>query len=136
MSDLAALLLPALGVAVVGYTDNVLDGPGVRRPQPATRSTPTRSCWPWATANLAAGVVQGFPVSSSGSRTVDRATPWAAGASCTRWWRWPSCWPPCCSCGRCSPCSPTAALGALVVYAAIRLVDVAEFRRIAPVPPQ
>ena len=31
---------------------------------------------------------------------------------------------------------PSAALGALVVYAAIRLVDVAEIRRVAAVPPQ
>ena len=82
------------------------------------------------TANLAAGVVQGFPVSSSGSRTLigdslgSRSQlhslvalalvlatllflgPLLAGF-------------------------PTAALGAVVIYAALRLVDVKEFRRIA-----
>jgi sulfate permease, SulP family len=31
----------------------------------------------------------------------------------------------------CWPCFPSAALGALVVYAALRLIDVSEFRRLA-----
>ena len=74
--------------------------------------------------------MQGFPVSSSGSRTAIAAAVGAAPSS--RAW---------------SPCSrtvlavlflrpvlaafPSAALGAVVVYAATRLVDVPEFRRLA-----
>ena len=73
------------------------------------------------------GLLQGFPVSSSGSRTAlgdaagGRTQPYSLVALAAvlavllvarR---------------RCSPCSPTAALGALVVYAAIRLIDVGEF---------
>ena len=73
---------------------------------------------------------RGFPVSSSGSRTVigDR---WAAGARSTRWSRSSV------VAGHAAVPAvparhfPTAALGAVVVYAAVRLVDVAEFRRIA-----
>ena len=128
-SDVAALLLPALGVATVGYTDNVL----------TARAFATRNRYGidantelvgLGIANLAAGSLQGFPVSSSGSRTaigdslgsrsqlhslvalaVVVATLLFLGPVLSQF--------------------PTAALGALVVYAASRLVDVAELRRIA-----
>ena len=69
MSDITSLLLPAVGVTVVSYTDNALTG----------RAFATRNKYPidanqellaLAGANAAAGVMQGFPVSSSGSRTV------------------------------------------------------------------
>jgi SulP family sulfate permease len=68
-SDVQALLLPAVGVTVVAYTDNALTG----------RAFATRNKYPidanqellaLAGANAAAGVMRGFPVSSSGSRTV------------------------------------------------------------------
>jgi len=68
-SDVQALLLPAIGVTVVGYTDNALTG----------RAFATRNKYPLdanqellalAGANAAAGLSGGFPVSSSGSRTV------------------------------------------------------------------
>jgi sulfate permease, SulP family len=125
----AALVLPALGVATVGYTDNVL----------TARAFATRNRYDvdantelvgLGFANLAAGALHGFPVSSSGSRTAigdslgSRSQlhslialafvvatllflgPMLAGF-------------------------PIAALGALVIYAAARLVDVPELRRIA-----
>jgi sulfate permease, SulP family len=69
ISDITSLLLPAVGVTVVSYTDNALTG----------RAFATRNKYPidanqellaLAGANAAAGVMQGFPVSSSGSRTV------------------------------------------------------------------
>jgi sulfate permease, SulP family len=129
LTDLTDLLLPAIGVAVVPYSDNVLTG----------RAFATRNSHPLdadqemlalGAANVAAGLLQGFPVSSSGSRTVIGD-----------------------SLGSRSQLSsivtlllvvvvlfvggpvlaafPTAALGALVVYAALRLIEPAEFRRFA-----
>ena len=75
-------------------------------------------------------LIRGFPVSSSGSRTAS-GTRRAAGPSSTRWSPW---WSSSCILlvGRAVLASfPTAALGAVVIYAAIRLIDIGEFRRIA-----
>jgi sulfate permease, SulP family len=68
-ADLAALLLPAIGVAIVGYSDNVLTARAfaVRRGE-TIRGTPELVAL--GAANLAAGVLHGFPVSSSGGRTA------------------------------------------------------------------
>ena len=41
----------------------------LRRPARRPRSTPTGNCWPWA-RQPGAGLLRGFPVSSSGSRTA------------------------------------------------------------------
>jgi SulP family sulfate permease len=127
-ADLAALLLPALGVALVGYSDNVLTGRAFARD--GQRVDADQELLALGTSNIAAGFLQGFPVSSSGSRT-------AIGAAVG---------------GRSQLASvvtvlvvlavllaggpvlaafPTAALGALVVYAAARLVDGKEFVRFA-----
>jgi high affinity sulfate transporter 1 len=128
-ADLTALLLPAVGVMIVGYTDNVLTA---RAFAGRGRSTvdANQELLALGTANIAAGFVQAFPVSSSGSRTAIAA---ALG-------------------GRTQLYSivalvtvvgtllfgrpllaafPLPALGAIVVYAATRLVDVGEFRRFA-----
>ena len=81
-------------------------------------------------ANLASGVMQGFPVSSSGSRTVigdslgSRSQLYSLVALATVLLTVLFLRPVLAA-------FPTAALGAIVVYAATRLVDVAEFRRIA-----
>ena len=68
-ADLAALLLPAVGVAIVGYSDNVLTARAF-----ATRNgyavDANQELLALGAANVAAGALQGFPVSSSGSRTV------------------------------------------------------------------
>jgi SulP family sulfate permease len=68
-SDFQALLLPAVGVTVVGYTDNALTGRAF-----ASRNKyeidANQELLALAGANAAAGLTQGFPVSSSGSRTV------------------------------------------------------------------
>jgi high affinity sulfate transporter 1 len=128
-ADVASLVLPAIGVAVVGYTDNVL----------TARAFADRNGYELdanaelvglGMANLAAGGMQGFPVSSSGSRTVIGdslgsrsqlhslvaltvvvATLLFLSPVLERF--------------------PTAALGALVIYASLRLIDVRELRRIA-----
>lgn len=127
-SDLAQLILPAVGIAVVGFSDNAL----------TARAFAARHGWhiqantelaALGVTNLAAGALHGFPVSCSGSRTtiadsmnaktqVYSITTLTAVVVVLIGAR-----------GVLSA-FPTAALGALVVYAAIRLVDVPEFRRI------
>ena len=126
--DLALLILPALGLAVVGYTDNILTGRafGDRHREEIDSGQELLAL---AAANVAAGVAQGFPVSSSGSRTAigDAMGARSQGHSIVavvavlltigfagRW----------------LAAFPRPALGALVIWAALQLIDVAEFRRI------
>jgi sulfate permease, SulP family len=128
-ADLVDLLLPAFGVAIVAYSDNVLTG----RAFAAKRSYPLdadQEMLALGAANVASGLLHGFPVSSSGSRTVIGdalggrsqlssivsliavlAVLVVAGPVLSTF--------------------PMAALGALVVFAALRLIDVPEFRRFA-----
>ena len=133
LADYGSLLLPALGVAVVGYTDVVLTGRAFADRGGDRTATPLdadRELLALGGANLASGLVGAFPVSSSGSRTaLGEATGarsqlhsvvvlLAVGAVLLAG-------------GRVLETLPRAALGALVVYAALRLIDVHEFRRIA-----
>lgn len=127
--DLRSLALPAVGIAVVGYTDNVLTARAF-----ASRGRyeidPNQELLALGVANVGAGLVRGFPVSSSGSRTAlgDSAGSrtqlhslvslvalvlvlLVGGTALSNF--------------------PDAALGAIIVFAASRLVDVAEFKRIA-----
>ncbi|WP_330475747.1 SulP family inorganic anion transporter [Terrabacter sp. C0L_2] len=127
--DVWALLPAALGVAVVAYSDNVLTGRafGARHRESIDSNQEFLAL---GGANVASGLLQGFPISSSGSRTVIAD---AMGARtqlhslvslvlvvATLLWLGPV-----------IGAFPTAALGAVVVFAAVRLVDVAELRRIA-----
>ncbi|TDO44282.1 high affinity sulfate transporter 1 [Kribbella sp. VKM Ac-2527] len=129
VGDLGALVLPAFGVALVGYTDVVLTGRAFATKHHAQVDADAELL-ALGTANLTAGAVQGFPVSSSGSRT---AVADAAGAKSQIY-----------SvvvlvtvvltllvAGPLLSTFPKAALGALVIYAALRLVDLAEFKRIS-----
>lgn len=128
---LPELVLPALGVLLVAYTDCILtarafDGP--RGEGPALDAD--QEFFALGAVNLGAGAVQGFPVSSSASRTAlassagagSQAYSLVAGVAVlavllllspllTR--------------------TPSAVLGALVIYAAVRMVDLAGFRRLA-----
>ncbi|PXY36527.1 sulfate transporter [Prauserella flavalba] len=127
--DLATLLLPAVGIAIVGFSDNVLTARafGDRQGQ---RVDANRELAALGAINVSAGLFHGFPVSCSGSRTAlgDAlggrtqlysvvtllwvvVTLLAAGPLLARF--------------------PVAALAALVVYAALRLVELPEFRRMA-----
>ena len=129
ITDLTGLLLPAVGVAIVAYSDNVLTGRAfaTRNKHPLDANQEMLAL---GAANVAAGLLQGFPVSSSGSRTVIGdslgsrsqlssivtlllvvAVLFVGGPVLAAF--------------------PTAALGALVVYAAMRLIEPAEFRRFA-----
>ena len=127
-SDLAALLLPAVGIAIVGYTDNVLTGRafGLRQGQRVDANAEFAAL---SAANIAAGLLQGFPVSSSGSRT---ALGEAMGSRSQLY----SLITLACVvltlllAGPLLASFPSAALGALVIYAAVRLIEVAEIRRI------
>jgi MFS superfamily sulfate permease-like transporter len=127
--DLMTLWLPALGVFMVGYTDNMLTARAFDTGQGAAIDA-NRELLALGAANIGAGLVRGFPVSSSGSRTALAVASGARSQAASL---------VCLACvvgvllflnpllGR----FPTAALGAIVVYAALRLVDVAGFRRLA-----
>ena len=129
--DLAALPVlagSALGVAIVAYTDVILTG----RSFAARRGyeiDPNAELFALGGANLAAGLTGGMPVSSSGSRTAIADSVGgrsqlagivaalsvvvvlvALGGLLARF--------------------PTAALGGLVVYAGLRLIDIAGLRRL------
>ena len=127
--ELAALLPAALGVAIVGYSDNVLTA----RAFAAKRHEAIDSGQEFlalGAANLAAGLFHGFPVSSSGSRTVVGD----AMGSRSQFYSLVAMIMVLLTMLFLSPLLavfPRAALGAVVIYAATRLVDVAELRRIA-----
>ncbi|GAA4542105.1 SulP family inorganic anion transporter [Pseudonocardia xishanensis] len=129
LADYGALVLPALGVAVVGFSDVVLTGRAFAGRDGVTPDA-DRELLALGGTNFASGLLGGFPVSSSGSRT---ALGRAAGARSQLH-----------SIvavlvvvvvlivgGDLLATLPRAALGALVVYAAVRLIELGEFRRIS-----
>jgi sulfate permease, SulP family len=129
ISDLAGLLGPALGVMIVGYVDNVLTARAFAS-RNGYRIDANQELFALGAVNLATGVSQGFPVSSSGSRTVVgdavgsrsqlHSLVAVASVVLALLFLRPV-----------LATFPTAALGAIVIYAALRLIDVAEFRRFA-----
>ena len=129
VADLADMVGPALGVMIVGYVDNVLTARAFAT-RNGYRIDANQELLALGMSNLAAGVAQGFPVSSSGSRTVigdalgsrSQLHSLVALASVVL------------AVLLLRPvleAFPTAALGAIVVYAALRLIDIGEFRRFA-----
>lgn len=127
--DVVALILPAIGISIVAFSDNVLtarafatgDGEDI------DANAELRAL---GAANVGVGLTQGFPVSSSGSRTAlgdavgSRTQLYSMVAvacviTVVLWGRGVLAY------------FPIAALGALVVYAATRLIDLAEYRRLA-----
>jgi SulP family sulfate permease len=128
LTDVRQLLLPALGILVVGYTDNVL----------TARSFATRGGYDidanqeflaLGACNLGSAVAHGFPVSSSASRTAlgdaagSRSQVFSLIAFVTVVMVLLFLRPALAH-------FPIAALGGLVTYAAIRLIDLPEFRRL------
>ena len=73
LADLRGLLPAALGIALVGYTDNVLTARSIAS-RMGYRVDADQELVGLAAANLAAGLTQGIPVSSSASRTAVPAT--------------------------------------------------------------
>jgi len=138
--DLKVLLLAGLGVAVVAYSDNTLIGRAFRpehaegEPVENTDVDPQQELVALSGVHLASGLVGGFPVSSSGSRT---ALAIASGARSQMY----SLVAAVCIvavlffAGPLLSNLPNAALGAVVLYAASKLVSwhdvvrLARFRR-------
>ncbi|MFG1930704.1 SulP family inorganic anion transporter [Mycobacterium sp. NPDC048908] len=128
-AETAALILPALGISIVAFSDNVLTGRAFAAESRAEIDA-NAELRALGVANIATGLSRGFAVSSSGSRTAlahsvgGRTQMYSLVAltlvGATMLW------------GRGVLANfPTAALGALVVYAALRLISVAEYRRLA-----
>jgi SulP family sulfate permease len=126
--DLRELVPAALGIAIVAFTDNILTARAFEA-QNAGGLDSNQELLAIGAANLAVGAAQGFPVSSSGSRTAigdamgSRSQLYSVVALgsvvlAVAFF------------GPILAAFPSAALGAVVVYAALRLVDVPEFRRI------
>jgi high affinity sulfate transporter 1 len=126
--DVIALILPAMGVFIVAYTDNILTARmlAVRHRHHVNSN---RELLALGASNIAAAAVSGFPVSSSasravigeasGARTQVSSLVAAAGVLAVL-----------IGLPGVLASFPVAALGGLVVYAATRLVDVPEFRRL------
>jgi high affinity sulfate transporter 1 len=126
-SEVASLLAPAVGIAVVGYSDNVLTARSFAN-RGGYRIDANQELLSLGLSNIGAGVLRGFPVSSSGSRTSigdslgSRSQLYSLVAM---------------GCvvlvllflGPLLALFPSAALGAIVIYAAIRLIDLPEMRR-------
>ncbi|MEO7351287.1 MAG: sulfate permease [Marmoricola sp.] len=128
LDGVLSLVPAALGVAFVGYTDNILTGRAFAN-RHDERIDAKREMLALGAANLAAGLMHGFPVSSSASRTAighavggrTQLTGLLTAATTVL------------AVFTLRPLLgsfPTAALGAVVVYAALRLIDIAEFRRL------
>jgi sulfate permease, SulP family len=127
--DLGTLLPAALGVTIVAYTDNVVTARAfaARRREVIDARQEFLAL---GAANLGAGLFSGFPVSSSGSRTVIGD----AVGSRTQLYSLVTATIVLLTMlflGLALATFPLAALGALVVFAALRLIDFAELRRIA-----
>ncbi|WP_354637853.1 SulP family inorganic anion transporter [Kitasatospora camelliae] len=130
LKDLGELVLPALGVLLVGYTDFILTGRAFRTGDEGERLDANQELLALGTANLGAGVLHGFPVSSSASRTALAQSSGArtqvfaltSGAVVIVLLLFFS---------SVLSRTPTAVLGALVVYAAVRMIDLAGFRQLA-----
>ncbi len=125
VSAVADILGPAVGIAVVAFTDNVLTARAFA--QAGERIDADAELRALGIANLSAGITSGFPVSSSGSRTAlarasNARTPayglvTAAVVVCVLVFAGPV-----------LSDFPMAALGGLVVFAAMKIVELGEFR--------
>jgi SulP family sulfate permease len=127
LHDLRELLLPAFSVLIVAFSDDVLTARSFAGRGEEIRAN--QELLALAAANAGSGLLRGFPVSSSATRT---ALGLAAGAksqlyslvtaaSVVAVLLFP---------GPVLARFPVAALGAIVIYAAIRLIDVRTFRRL------
>jgi len=126
--DLRLLLLPALGIFIVGYTDNIATARAFAG-RHGERIHNNREFFGLGAANAGASLVGGFPVSSSASRTVIAD---ASGARTQMYSVMSAVLVLVCILlfSGVIASFPVAALGGIVVYAAIRLIDVREFRRL------
>ncbi|MCK9925974.1 sulfate permease [Frankia sp. Mgl5] len=128
-ADLVDVAPSALGILFVGFTDNMLTARAFAgRDDHAVDAN--RELFALGAANLGAGVGQGFPVSSSGSRTALAAS---SGAH-TQAYSLVALGAVVLVLGFGRPALamfPVATLGAIIIFAAVRLIDIAGFRRLA-----
>ena len=127
LGDLRELLLPAFSVLIVGFSDDVLTARSFARRGEEIR--PNQELLALCAANAGSALLHGFPVSSSatrtaiavatGSRTQVYSLVAAASAVAVLLFARPV-----------LAGFPDAALGAIVIYAAIRLIDIQAFRRL------
>ncbi|MDM7951800.1 MAG: sulfate permease [Cyanobium sp. CZS 25K] len=126
--QLRYLLTAAVGISLVGYSDNVLTARAFSA-RGGYRIDANQELLALGTLNLGNGLMQGFPVSSSGSRTaigdslgsrtqLFSLVALAVVLAVLLWLR------------PVLALFPTAALGAIVIYAALRLIDIPEFLRL------
>jgi sulfate permease, SulP family len=127
-TQLPALLASALGIAIVGYSDNVLTARSFAA-RHQEKIDANQELLALGLANLGAGLVQGFPVSSSGSRTaigdtlgsktqVFSLVAMGVVISVLLWLR------------PVLALFPKAALGSIVIFAAFKLIEIPEFIRL------
>ncbi|WP_330294795.1 SulP family inorganic anion transporter [Streptomyces sp. NBC_00503] len=129
LGDLPRLMVPALGVVLVGYSDVILTARAFTNRDPQSLA-PNRELLALGAANLGAGVLHGFPVSSSASRTA-LAQSSKARSQAYSLFAALAVLLVLLFLGPLLAHTPSAVLGAIVVYAAVRLVEVSEFRRLA-----
>ncbi|MFB6520457.1 sulfate permease [Streptomyces sp. NPDC056401] len=130
LDDLARLLVPALGVLLVGYSDVILTARAFADRGDPLPLDPDRELLALGAANLGAAVLHGFPVSSSASRTA-LARSAKARSQVYSLFAALAVLLVLLFLGPLLAHTPSAVLGAIVVYAAVRLVEVGEFRRLA-----
>lgn len=127
LSAVQELLLPAFTVLIVGFSDDVLTARSFARR--SEQIIPNRELLALGVANAGSSLLRGFPVSSSatrtaiavstGSRTQVYSLAAAASVVAVVLFARPV-----------LAHFPVAALGAIVIYAAIALIDVTAFRRL------
>ena len=128
VSDLIPLITSAISIAIVGYSDNVLTARAFGTRNHYTID-PNQELLALGTANLGNGLMQGFPISCSGSRTVigdslgSKSQLFSLVAMLVvilvLLFLRPL-----------LALFPKAALGAIVIYAATRLIEIPEFIRL------
>lgn len=128
ISDFAQLLLPAVGVLLVGYTDFILTARAFATKESGNIDG-NQELFSLGAANAAAGLIGGFPISSSGSRT---ALGVAAGSRSQLYSLVAMVWTLAIILflGPLLARFPTVILGAIVLFAATRLVDIPAYRKL------
>ncbi|MCM1973007.1 SulP family inorganic anion transporter [Streptomyces sp. G1] len=130
LDDLGRLLVPALGVLLVGYSDFILTARAFADRDDPLPLDPNRELLALGAVNLGSAVLHGFPVSSSASRTA-LARSAKARSQVYSLFAALAVLLVLLFLGPLLAHTPSAVLGAIVVYAALRLVEVGEFRRLA-----
>ena len=127
-SNFTSLVAAAVGISLVGYSDNVLTARAFAN-RNSYKIDANQELLALGAANLCNGLMQGFPVSSSGSRTVIgdslgsktqlySLVAMVAVIVVLLFFR------------PLLALFPKAALGAIVIYAATKLIEVSEFTRL------